>query len=403
MLDAILFNAHDVVLLITVYQCAVLALIFSRSQLGNPASNRLLIGFLLATAAISLDVLINFGAGFHPWMVQNHPNWFYVFEAGYWLQGPLLLWFFRSVIYKNFKLGWWDYAHIIPLVLYFTHQLISYHLLSAESKILIQQSAEPAHEGQFIGYIIISRECLRAFFGVSCFLEYRRYRRALKLGLDEGAERLVLLRTLAVGFASLWCISFFVVANYFLSQIFGYVLVLDSVGLIGNYATCLLLSALAVHFKLNGFSKNTVEPEEKCAVALFDANRHPPNPEHIKALEQLMLDKKPYLQSGLTLDSLAHTLKLSSRTLSNIINRHYGYNFFEFVNHYRVGEAKQMLASPKHHDTTVLDIMYSCGFNSKAAFNTSFKRIEGTTPREFKKRQQQMALREYGTKLVSVK
>jgi len=67
-----------------------------------------------------------------------------------------------------------------------------------------------------------------------------------------------------------------------------------------------------------------------------------------------------------------------------VINENTGQNFFDFVNRYRIGEAKRMLTDPTDKKITVQEILYVVGFNSKSSFNTLFKKYTGVTPSEFK-------------------
>ena len=62
-------------------------------------------------------------------------------------------------------------------------------------------------------------------------------------------------------------------------------------------------------------------------------------------------------------------------------------NFFEFINRYRVEEAKRLLASVDFKDETILELIYKSGFNSPSAFHRFFKRIVGLTPTEYRKQQ----------------
>jgi AraC-like DNA-binding protein len=97
-----------------------------------------------------------------------------------------------------------------------------------------------------------------------------------------------------------------------------------------------------------------------------------------------MAAERPYLDSNLNLVKLAERLDLTPHKLSYTINAGYQLNFFQFVNQYRVEKAKELLLN-NHQNYTVLAIAFESGFNSKTAFNTTFKKICGQTPTEFAK------------------
>jgi AraC-like DNA-binding protein len=102
------------------------------------------------------------------------------------------------------------------------------------------------------------------------------------------------------------------------------------------------------------------------------------------ALIKLMLDKKPYHDSELTLFTLAKQLKIHPNHLSQIINQHNNQNFFDYINEQRVIDVKEALLSHKYDNHSLLGIAYEFGFNSKASFNRAFKKFTGMTPSEFK-------------------
>ncbi|MFC6977926.1 helix-turn-helix domain-containing protein [Microbulbifer taiwanensis] len=68
-----------------------------------------------------------------------------------------------------------------------------------------------------------------------------------------------------------------------------------------------------------------------------------------------------------------------------MINKHFGTNFFEFINSYRVEEAKALLADAGRADMTVLDVLMESGFNSKSAFHRFFSRLVGMSPTEYRR------------------
>ena len=105
----------------------------------------------------------------------------------------------------------------------------------------------------------------------------------------------------------------------------------------------------------------------------------------LQEILQHMENKKPWLEPELTVDQLATALNIRPKILSQVINETLHQNFFDFINRYRIEEAKRLLNNPPDKKITVLEVLYQVGFNSKSSFNTLFKKHTGLTPSEFKK------------------
>ena len=60
-------------------------------------------------------------------------------------------------------------------------------------------------------------------------------------------------------------------------------------------------------------------------------------------------------------------------------------NFNEFINHYRVEACKAKILAGETIHLSLLGIAFECGFNSKATFNRTFKKLTGSTPSQFSK------------------
>ena len=97
----------------------------------------------------------------------------------------------------------------------------------------------------------------------------------------------------------------------------------------------------------------------------------------------LMENEKIYLDNELNLPQLAKRMGVSSHDLSYLLNKGFNKNFFQFVNAYRVSEAKQLMQSDSHKHLNLLGIAYSSGFNSKTTFNISFKKETALSPTQF--------------------
>lgn len=90
-----------------------------------------------------------------------------------------------------------------------------------------------------------------------------------------------------------------------------------------------------------------------------------------------------YLDSKLTLTRLSEATGLSKHHLSEVLNRHAGKNFYEFINGYRVEFVRERLQEDTQQ--TVLDIALEAGFSSKSTFNAIFKQFTGQTPTQYRK------------------
>ncbi|WP_208107683.1 helix-turn-helix domain-containing protein [Tenacibaculum caenipelagi] len=103
----------------------------------------------------------------------------------------------------------------------------------------------------------------------------------------------------------------------------------------------------------------------------------------LKQLSSYMVYQKPYLDSELNLQKLALLINLSEKQLSQLINQQIGKHFFDYINEFRINDAKVLLK--ENPDLTVLEILYKVGFNSKSSFYTAFKKQTSQTPTAYRK------------------
>lgn len=105
----------------------------------------------------------------------------------------------------------------------------------------------------------------------------------------------------------------------------------------------------------------------------------------VSKLEHLVQVDKIFINEKLSIEDIAMKLDTNSKYISQIINETYNKNFYNYINSYRIEEAKMMLRSELSDKYSILGIAQSVGFVSKSTFNVAFKRITGLTPTEFKK------------------
>lgn len=102
-------------------------------------------------------------------------------------------------------------------------------------------------------------------------------------------------------------------------------------------------------------------------------------------LEKVMQEEKLYLNPLLKLNDVAKKIQLDVTKLSWLINEGYEYNFYDFVNQYRIRAFIDKLNKQEHKKQTLLALAFEVGFNSKTTFNKSFKNKLGLTPSAYVK------------------
>jgi len=98
-------------------------------------------------------------------------------------------------------------------------------------------------------------------------------------------------------------------------------------------------------------------------------------------LEQAMIDDKLFLQDNLSLNKLSETISETENHISETLSQFLHTKFFQFVNGFRVEEAKKAL---QETDKLVTSIAFDVGFNSKSTFNTAFKKVVGYSPTAYR-------------------
>ncbi|MBA4744790.1 MAG: AraC family transcriptional regulator [Muricauda sp.] len=100
-----------------------------------------------------------------------------------------------------------------------------------------------------------------------------------------------------------------------------------------------------------------------------------------KNLTDLFLKDKLYRKNDINLDMVAEKLDTTRHNASQLINEHFNMSFREFVNSYRIQEAKELLE--KENELNIIDIAYEVGYNNKVSFNKAFKKDTHLTPSEY--------------------
>lgn len=123
------------------------------------------------------------------------------------------------------------------------------------------------------------------------------------------------------------------------------------------------------------------EAKEKDEEEVPEPENHEENSAYRKALDEWMQKEKPYLNPDFKLMDLQNVLPMNRTYLSQFIHAEYDCSFYQFVNHYRIEEAKQLKI--QNPEMKLADISARCGFSSPSVFSRTFTAVTGLTPREW--------------------
>ena len=279
---------------------------------------------------------------------------------------------------KTFKSK--DYLHFIPLLLFFIYlgpTAVGLKVSFNSVNLL------PVEFGRIIG-IMLSLS-IKVQLAVYWLMAYRRLNQHQKdiqqVASNTGTVNLQWLQFLLLGLAFMMVLWF--------NTIFFKLHLIESISAVGYLVGVLFIC----YFLLAQKEIYPYETKDLNQIAQVIEERKMPSAkprfanEYLDQLKEkllLLMDaEKPYLDNELGLPQLAAEMGISSHDLSYLLNEGFGKNFFQFINTYRVAEAKQLMLSQQHKHLNLLGIAYSAGFNSKTTFNTSFKKETGLSPSQF--------------------
>tara|TARA_R110002124_G_scaffold73280_2_gene196696 strand:- start:313 stop:1359 length:1047 start_codon:yes stop_codon:yes gene_type:complete len=103
-------------------------------------------------------------------------------------------------------------------------------------------------------------------------------------------------------------------------------------------------------------------------------------------LTRLIVDEAIFTRQNLKVADVARRLGEPEYRVTQCITGALGFrNFNQMANHYRIEDAKRLLADLGNDRLPILTIAYDCGFNSTGPFNRAFKAETGLTPKQFRR------------------
>lgn len=371
-------NILITVAVITMFISLFLSLFLFTVKTEHKLSNRLFAFFLVLTAIDISGILFNF-------LIESPSNIGMFRNLFTFLQLPTFYLYVLSVCYSDFKLEPKHLIHIVPFLIANLILLPRFYSVNLASKISFLENNSSMFEIQF-NHIFIHFQIV--FYIIAAFMILRK---AKKIYLENYAgasmESLSWLFQFTLAISVFYSIA--LLKNIFkfstytnISESLKIGLFLFELVIISWY----LFKALnnptlfrSIDSKLKLVSKFVSEEKQNDQIKEDEYGKD------LLKLKEYMVKEKPFLNASLTIQDISNDIEIPVRELSLLINHKLNKHFYDFVNSYRIENAMDILKDSTKNKVTILEILYSVGFNSKSSFNTAFKKHTNTTPTSYRK------------------
>lgn len=363
----------SILILLGVVQGLFLALALFFKKENRPA-NRLL-GWMCLAIALHLAEYASAISG----LTLQYPHLIAVTYPLLFVIGPLFYAYIRALLLPPFRWNWREGLHLLPafccLFLF-----VPWYAMPAQRKLAVlknlpnegfieipaeQVAVMSAHIAQMSIYVAIAWRFLKR--------ESARLRQTRSNGALIKLDWLTRATQVFAAFMLVY------------ATVFAVMLLQKSYRVEMDYGVVLIMALLLYVIGFVAIAQPAILAESK-------PERRQLVPDgQLSGLRQRLTDcfekEKMHLQEDLKLSDIAGRLGVPAHQLSEVLNGELGATFFDFVNGYRVEEARRMLADPTFGESKILAVAFDAGFGNKATFFRVFKKFTGMTPTEFRQKQ----------------
>jgi AraC-like DNA-binding protein len=329
----------------------------------------------------------------------------------FFLPGPFLYFYIRSVLTDNSRLKWIDLWHLIPLLIYLAaalpHMLSPYsHKIEIANKIVNDSGFLGSYKFTILSEIFsntavyLSRPILVLIYtlwSIGLLIRYLKHR-SFRMVLP-GQYFMIKWLSLLLGF------QLMLVTGHLLSLFQAFVnasdvfftmnllQILSSAGLIGILVSLFLLPDILYglpRFSISAASPPAEEPHAllpELEVIADEITRRNFESDYISLIQQktdsCMQEFHPFLQPDLNMSRFSEIIQLPAHHLAYFFREVKKQSFNDYLNECRVEYAKNLIIDGKTADLTLEAVGILAGFTNRSTFFRAFKKVEGISPGSF--------------------
>ena len=297
---------------------------------------------------IGKSIMLNFGNGLEPLFIFIGLSFLLII-------GPLLRFYLLEMTHANFKLVKRHFLEFIPFLLVF---IISF-FINKDWFVNNNRNVIMA-----FGSLLIFIYLHFAFYIFASARVLQKIKKEYKNSLQTKYQKVIFdwLYMLIIGFVVIW-IAFFL--N----------IIEDTV----PYIIGPIMYSIAIYFlSYKAFKLKVLDIDGK----VFKTTN---NALLFNKISTIITERKLYLESSISLYSISKLVGETTQKTSEVINQYGKNNFNDFINYFRIEEAKKLLLNENNRNMTISSIAFDTGFNSLSSFNAAFKKFVAITPSAYKK------------------
>ncbi len=339
--------------------------------------SRLLIGiFIFMHSFFILHISINAAHYFF-----EYPHTYLMSTWSIFLYGPLLYFYIKRTSQK-YKFKLLDILHLTPTLILLAYLILEVYAMSSQSKIILmlsrmQNGLGPQDSSRLVVFVILKVISLTVYG----FFIGRAYNKGKK-------EELLDTKSLK------WQKNLYIIHVAYVITYTAYGVVIIN-GYSHGWLYDISTASMALMVLFVGYSAN-IQPDVFNGAYSYGTNKLFPKYEKSGLTSSLSLElkenlihlfaiEKIYKENTINLDMVADKLNTTRHNASQVINEHFNVSFHEFVNMYRIREAKQLLTEGYPKKLNIINIAYEVGYNNKVTFNKAFKKDTNLTPTQYQK------------------
>ena len=286
--------------------------------------------------------------------------------------------YIKSYTNPGFKFTLKSFIHIMPFLVHGVIMVSMFHKFGSSTKTLMLEEGVFNHKEHVTFYVAFHFQTL-VYLIFSC-ITVKRYQKRIRQEIPAKSRiHMNWLVFVLTGYVTIWLLDVSYQTIHLLTSFSPYFLIKIVYPIVFMLVFIIMLKGLKnpmiFAYQEPGlkekYSGSNLKAEEKKSI--YDS------------IIAIMNEKKLYREPSLSISDLAKELSVHPKHLSQVINEYFNMNFFDFINNYRIAEAKLQLSQLREPKKTILEILYDTGFNSKSSFNKAFRKSTGIAPTEYRK------------------